>query len=36
MKHLGMILLLKSAFSAIDNIFENEIKMAETKTSEMV
>ena len=26
-----MILLLKSAFSAIDNIFENEIKMAETK-----
>ena len=25
-----MILLLKSAFSAIDNIFENEIKMAET------
>ena len=24
-----MILLLKSAFSAIDNIFENEIKMAE-------
>ena len=26
-----MILLLKSAFSAIDKIFENEIKMAETK-----
>lgn len=26
-----MILLLKSAFSAIDNIFENEIKMGETK-----